>query len=73
MFHTHILARIAAIALLCWVPLNLVDVKPTAAQVAPVSVEFRTALERLFIPFRLRAGARPDEAQPRSLTNCCKN
>jgi len=41
----HILARIVAIALLCWVPLNLVDVKPAAAQVASVSVEFRSALE----------------------------
>jgi hypothetical protein len=41
----HILARIAAIALLFWVPLNLVDVKQAAAQLESVSVEFRTALE----------------------------
>jgi len=42
---THILARIAAIAMLSWVPCNLVDVRPAAAQVESASVEFRTALE----------------------------
>jgi uncharacterized protein DUF6600 len=41
----HILARIAAIAVLSWVPFNLVDMRPAAAQVESVSVEFRTALE----------------------------
>src|SRR6516164_433883 len=41
----HILARIAAIAVLSWVPFNLVDVRPAVAQVESVSVEFRTGLE----------------------------
>jgi hypothetical protein len=38
--------RIAVIALLGWVPLALMtDVRPAAAQVGAISVEFRTALE----------------------------
>jgi hypothetical protein len=42
----HRLARIAVIAVLSWVPMSLaVGVRPAAAQVESISVEFRTALE----------------------------
>src|SRR5262249_20924828 len=44
--HIHKFARVAVIAILSWVPMSLaVDVRPAAAQVEPISVEFRSALE----------------------------
>jgi len=41
----HILARIAVIAMLSWVPTSLLDVRLAAAQIESIAFEFRTALE----------------------------